>query len=181
MKKLSFSERKKLYTILMFFILQIIYWCLAIAILCNSLPVSQSEIQHTSLTVEETKLIRYGSEYKFIIEANSVQYLFDGRSQPGEYSTTRLHEAISQGNQLDVSYAEKNLGLFRYNLVLAAQSGDIQFRTIPGYYAGKQGIGIKAGIILFVFDIILIAAFFLSNPVFSNKRELKRLIRKLTK
>lgn len=181
MNKLSNSEKNKICDIFKLLIIQILYICLVANIFCNSIPVSQSEIRQASLTVEETHLLRIGSEYKFVIEADSDMYFFDGRPVTYEYSNTQLNETISTGDYLEISYVKKNFFNYNYNLVIAAQSNDIIFRTTQGYYEGKQGIGIGICVIALVFEIVQITFFLMLNSDLLNAKELKRIIRKLTK
>ena len=158
--------------------LQILMICLFIYALTSSQPVSTEALQEADITVEEVYRVykKRGGMLKVI--ADSETYVFHNGGS-SELSAAQLSKRIFAGDQLCISYVERDSLFGTRKVVVAARSDSEVYRTLEVYNSNREKGAVPLCILFLLMEGIFL--FCASGFFMHYKNELKALVRKQLK
>lgn len=181
MKKIKFSlsEKKLIFTILLFVFVQLLIAFSFTRLYTDSQQINENDIKQIDIIVDDYYRYRVLKEEKLVIVADGNEYLFNSHSTFSEYSVYELYNSISEGSSLSLIYYETYEISGRVNLVVDARSENRIYRTIEEYNRGKQGLPVFVVVMFSVIEIIFVGIILVYVWIEGNI--FKRIFRKIKK
>ena len=178
--KLSSVEKNFLRTAIVLAIIQLTIISLFVYVLISSLQFNENELKHIDITVDDVYSVQIMREKRLIVISDSVKYTFRSPSfYSEEYSVSKLHDAVSVGDKLSLTYCESR-GLWRKsNIVVEARSDTEIYRCTEGFIRNRQGIPAFASIVFPITEAVF--AGIVAVYVWIEIRTLRGLWRKMKK
>lgn len=162
MKKVKFSivEKRKIRSILILGLVQILIIFAFIRMFNIGQPISTRDTKQIDIIVEDVYPISTRREQWLVIIADSEKYLFESHSTFDTYSLEELNKSISKGDKLSLRYYEEYLVFRKTNLVVDARTETETYRTLEEYNSGKQGVPVFVIVVFSIIEIIFVGIIF---------------------
>ncbi len=178
--KLSLTEKDLLKELLVFVLVQITIAFVFAVFLNNSHQIDINDTKQIDITVDDlysTKVMR--EEWLYVV-ADSTEYLFTARPTLEEYSVSELHNTISRGDRLSLTYCETDHLVYgKLKIVVDARDDAEIYRTFDAYREGQQGVSVFAVILfstieLIFIGVVLVYAWLNQNIIKDLRRKIMR-------
>ena len=159
MKKINLStaEKKMIRKAAVFALIQVLIVCFFIRFLNTSKPIDLADIKYVNITVDDAYLVNMShKETWLIIVSQSTKYVFEHHTFYDEYSVYELHEEISKGDYLSLSYYDEYTLLGKTNLIVELQNETKRYRSLEEYNRSKDGLPIASIILFIVAEFLLV-------------------------
>ena len=151
MKKVKHSKKEKIRAFWVFILIQVIIVLLFLCLIQESQQIDINDTKQVEITVDGMRKYRLLNEYRLIVDADSVSYMFNSPSTSEEYSVAELYESISVGDRLLLIYYEDSFWFTDVNFVVDARTETEVYRSFEENNRAKEGL---PTILLIVFAII---------------------------
>lgn len=130
----------------------------------DSQPIDISDTKQIDITVDDMyKIHRHRGTWVAVV-ADSTEYIFQTGVLSEEYSTSKLYQTISKGDNLSLIYYETDRILFRgkTNIVVDARTETEIYRSFEVFNRNRQNTPILIAIVFSIIELILIGVVFLN-------------------
>ena len=155
-------------------IIQLIILLMFFILFKNSIPCDAEQLQQTTIVVEEKTYFRQSKQgYHLICSYQTNRYRFPNLGIHAQYSNSDLHNLLTEGDQLTITYFESYSLLFgKHNYIVSASKENTELRTYEEYYKRKKGVSWAVCVLFGIIEVLFLGYCFIDacRTLSSRKR-----------
>jgi hypothetical protein len=144
--KLSVIEKQVIRSLIIILVVQFMVIQFFVNGYKNSFPVDVNDTKYVDITVSDVLKVtgRHNSfiavnVYSYLDGSDYTKFVFYQSYSPNEYRLSELYEELFPGNVISLRYVERRAVVGKKNVVVAAETDRVVYRTIEEYNKSREG------------------------------------------